>query len=231
MPICKTQVNSVLSKIKHINPKIGETRFFGFLKKTENEIFTPKNIYRKNQFGLALEQIDFFEGSSEIQRHIREFIPRKEKSVKKTTVEFFLDNSKKIIKERFNFKQGKTEIEKETTTRNCLPGRKLVSETKEILGKDDVGEFKQIIIKTLDPETHKPTSVQNEKIYIDKEGHALENFKKVTTLVDEKGKKYYQKVETPTGWKSCEFDKNKNPFNQDSGFYHPSYDDYSENLI
>ena len=222
MPLSANKIN-IYGKPK---TQVVKKRFLGFIRKAEHKLLTPETIHRKTRGGL--EQFDFYEGSSKVRKYHVEYLVKNKKQRKATTVEFFLNGGKKVIKERFNFKIGKTKIEKETITRNCIQNRKLVSEVNEISGIDDFGKFTKTITKTINPETHKPTSVQNEKRYNNKDGiPASENFKKITTLFDEKGNKNYQKIETPSGWTSSEFDEKKNPFNQDSG----SYEKYTENLI
>ena len=239
MQICKNQFNKALFQLKHFRPQICETRFFGFLKKTKHEVYTPENIYRKNQHGLALEQIDFFEGSDKIQKHLREFFPRKGNSEKKTTIEFFLKGGKKIIRERFNFKHKKIKIDVKTNTRNYIKGKKLASKVREYSGVDKDGQFKVKITTTYDskynPKTEKPviTSVLNEKRYNKKDDDRKtpEKFSRITTLFDDNGKRTFEKKETEMGWATREFDKNDEPFNHEFGESKLNIENYSENLI
>lgn len=235
MPLSVNNIN-IYNKPKM---QVIRNRFLGFVRKTEHKIISPQNINRTNQFGLAQEQIKFFRGTDKIKNHYRKFFPRKGKPSGSTTVEFSFFDAKKIIRERYKNKLNMSEPVLETSTSNYMPGKKLSSKVREYSGMDKNGEFKSKMTATYDPEnnlgTEKPKliSVFNEKRYI-KRGHeasSSDHFIKTTILFNEKGNKTYQKIETPTRWKSVEFDEKGIPFNHDSGTPQSAYENYSENLI
>lgn len=235
MPLNANSINAYGSPKTQLVRK----RFFGFVRKVEHKIMSPQNINRTNQFGLASEQIDFFVGSSQIKNHYREFFPRKGITSQSTTEKFSFGGAKKIIREKLKTRLNKSEPISETSVKNYTDDKKLLSEAREYSGTDKYGAFNAKMTTTYDSdynrgvEKPKVISVYNEKNYISENNHIRnsEHCTKTTVLFDENGKKNYKKIETPTRWKSVEFDEKGIPFNHDSGTFEMSYENYSENLI
>lgn len=182
------------------------------------EIRFDTGIVRLNMNGMTREAIDFFQGSKNIQLHMREYLPKHKNSRFDADTVNFIDGTK-LKTNRFyrsSFCNGNMAV-KETKSR--YDGRKLTSKISEYHGEDKNGEYLQRMEATyhpMRPSDKKPIVaeiIQNKWYqYTDEEGFIRHKDPiKVVIKFDEKGIRQSELRPTSYGWEIKTFDeKGKN---------------------